>query len=217
MVNRLCCVPEHLPRSHRREKRGPASPQEHLDLWVNYCLIQLRSPKAVGRPSIGKKWNVAVEGQQEPMIRVQRWFFSLTALTSPAELHWISWVRHKNKNSSPNFTTSHWLLQGHSQEQQMLCGSQVSPAESSQGSSRALYCLDSDCGICAACGRWLGCYNYHSNYIGTFPPWRAPWNYSPVTWPGFLILLPQWAGTFCFWSGHKLVGLVWIGRPGMPR
>lgn len=72
MINRLCCVSE--PRSHRSEKRGPTTPQEHLDLGVNYFLFQLRSPKAVGRSSIHKKWNVVMEGHWEPKIRLQRWF-----------------------------------------------------------------------------------------------------------------------------------------------
>lgn len=81
-------------------------------------------------------------------------FLSLTAFTSPAGLHWISWVQHKNKTQALISSPAVGFLQGHSQEQQMLCGSQVSSAGSSQGSSRALYCLDSDCGIAALCSLW---------------------------------------------------------------
>lgn len=150
MINRLCCVSE--PRSHRSEKRGPTTPQEHLDLGVNYFLFQLRSPKAVGRSSIHKKWNVVMEGHWEPKIRLQRWF-PLSVLLAALQDHTPFLGFNIKTKTEPKFP--HQLLSSaHSQEQQMLCGSQVSSAGSSQGSSRALCCLDSDCGIAALCSLW---------------------------------------------------------------
>ena len=120
-----------------------------------------------------------------------------------------------------------WHLHGHSQERQIHCQSGVTPTQSQDrwaGTFKSIILFGlwfwNHCTLqrVVLCGRWLQCYNYHHNYTGTFPSWRAPWNHSPVTWPGFTIVLVRW--TIAFWvflPGHKLIGLVRTGRPGMTR
>lgn len=113
-----------------------------------------------------------------------------------------------------------WHMHGHSQERQTHFQSEVNPAESQdwrvrQFKSIILFGLWfwNHCTLqrVVLCGRWLWCCNYHYNYTGTFPSWRAPWSYSPVTWPGFLIVLERWRVFFFFlaWPQAGRVSMNW--------
>lgn len=107
----------------------------------------------------------------------------LIALIHYAELHWICWVQHENK-TWPLISASAVVWSAH-QDRQV-------------GKFKSIILFGlwfwNHCTLqrVVLCGRWLRCYNYHYNYTGMFPSWRAPWNYSPVTWPGFLIVLVRW-------------------------
>lgn len=120
-----------------------------------------------------------------------------------------------------------WHMRSHSQERQTHFQSEVNPAESQdwrvgQFKSIILFGLWfwNHCTLqrVVLCGRWLWCYNYHYNYTGVFPSWRAPWNYSPVTWPGFLIVLEWWWLLFCLfvwffaWPQAGRVSMNWKAR-----
>lgn len=122
-----------------------------------------------------------------------------------------------------------WQPHGHSRQRRIRFQSEVNQSESQDWrvgkfTSIILFGLWfwNHCALqrVVLCGWWLRCYNYHYNYTGMFPSWRAPWNYSPVTWPEFLIVLTRWTAAFYFfffWPGCKLVGVGWVGRTGMPR
>lgn len=129
-------------------------------------------------------------------------------LISASAVGWSASVEKKHQRGRQNIHSICvcWHLHGHSQEKQIHFQSEVNPTESQDwrvGKFKSItlfglwfwnHCTQR----VVVCGRWLRCSNYHSNYTGMFPPWRAPWNYSPVTWPGFLIVLAQWMIAFFF-------------------
>lgn len=120
-----------------------------------------------------------------------------------------------------------WHLHGHSQERQIHFQSEVNPTESQDrrvGKFKSITLFGlwfwNHCTLqrVVLCGRWLRCYNYHYNYTGMFPSWNymelhSPWNYSPVTWAGFLIVLARWVIAFflaCPQAGR--VSMNWKAR-----
>lgn len=145
-------------------------------------------------------------------------------LISASAVGWNEWVEkghgHRRGRQTIHSICVCWHLHGHSQERQQIhFQSEVNPTESQhrQGGkfkSITLFGLRfwNHCTLqrVLLCGRWLRCYNYHYNYTGMFPSWPAPWSYSPVTWPGFLIVLAQWAiAFFLAWPQAGRVSMNW--------
>lgn len=197
-------------------------PWEQLDLWVSSCHICTEKSQSSGKTICTYKVKC---GYEKSMRDSDETVDVISVSLLWHTLHWICWVQHENKTrplssasavaSSESVERKHrrggqtipwicvcWCPHSHSQESQIHFQSEVSPTEGQDRQFKSIILFGlwfwNHCTVqrVVLCGWWLQCYNYHYNYTGMFPSWRAPWNYNPVTWPGFLIVLVRWAIAF---------------------